>query len=165
MTHSLFIVTGLSGSGKTTTVPVLRSMMGAGFNVYDMDSIVVKGDYQAACNNWIRIAYFNSLSGHCTVLFGVIPQAYNLELCDYFHRFDSVHYLLLHCSNAERTKRLTARNVWTEEGITAANDFASRMFEEAMLSLQPIVDTTDTPTPIVAFQIKEWVLKHWVERN
>ncbi|PWW05116.1 hypothetical protein DFQ01_10599 [Paenibacillus cellulosilyticus] len=159
MTFPLFIVAGTSGSGKTTVSYEVQKVLGVGFNVYDMDTIVVKQDFQTACNNWIRIAYHNALGGNTTILFGAVPYPYNVFVCDHFHHFDQLHYLLLHCNQDTRNQRLTERGGWTPNGIQQTIAYGEKQYAEFKRANFPIINTTDTPVTQVAEQIKEWVLK------
>jgi broad-specificity NMP kinase len=158
MKFPLFIVTGVSGSGKSTTAGELRKVM-VGFDLFDMDVIVNNNDYQTACCNWLKIAYFNALSGHNTILFGNVPQPYNIHICDHSHLFDPIHYLHLHCNDAVRTQRLNARKVWDAVGIQHALKLSKEMVDKAQAAVPPtpIIDTSNTPVLQVAEQIKKWV--------
>lgn len=159
MIFPLYIVAGTSGAGKTTTAREVRQLMGVGFNVYDMDIIVVEQDFQSACNNWIRIAYDNALSGNTTILFGAVPYPYNVRVCDFFHYFDPPHYLLLHCDKEMRNQRLTDRKSWTPNGIKQTIVYAEKQYAEFDRANLPIIDTSNAPVSQVAAQIKEWVLE------
>jgi len=158
MTFPLYIVAGTSGSGKSTAVKIVRKIMGAGFNVYDMDTIIVDGNFQTACQHWLRIAYANSLSGNTTILFGAVPFPYDVNICDHFHFFHPVHYILLHCNSACRTERLLKRGSWTKQGIEGTNNYADKLYKNYVYANLPIIDTTNIPPAQVANQIKEWIL-------
>ncbi len=133
-------------------------MMGSGFNIYDMDSIIVDKNFQTACQHWLRIAYANALSGNTTILFGAVPYPYNVNICDHFHFFHPIHYLLLHCNSASRTERLQKRGGWTEEGIQGTNIYAKQLYKNYISASLPIIDTTNKQPAQVANQIKEWIL-------
>ncbi|MCK2020920.1 AAA family ATPase [Peribacillus frigoritolerans] len=157
MTFPLFIVTGLSGSGKSTTAKEVKRII-VDFYVFDMDIIVNNDDYQTACNNWMKIAYYNALSGRNTILFGNVPQPYNIHICDHSHLFDPI-YLHLHCNDAVRTQRLNARKVWDAVGIQHTLKSSKEMVDKAQAAVPPIpiIDTSNTPVLQVAEQIKKWV--------
>jgi hypothetical protein len=78
------------------------------------------------------------------------------------------YYLNLHCDDATRDARLRARPGWrrcTEEFIAEHRKFARWLLENAPTAFDPpmpTVDTTDTPVPEVALQIRDWARKHWV---
>lgn len=156
----LFLVAGLSGAGKTTVVPVVSKLLGKGFNVYDMDDLVENNNFQAACNLWLRIVYFNSRCGNHTILFGSIPYAYQPELCEDYAMFSPVCKLLLHCNDSVRTIRLEERGgVWKEgNNLNVALHAAQGMYQEATALQIPIVDTSTTPIEIVAQQVKDWII-------
>ncbi|MEK4014031.1 hypothetical protein [Peribacillus sp. FSL M8-0224] len=157
MTFPLFIVTGQSGSGKSTTAKEVKRIM-AHFYVFDMDIIVNNDDYQTACSNWMKIAYYNALSGRNTILFGNVPQPYNIHICEHPQLFHPI-YLHLHCNDAVRTKRLNARKVWDAVGIQHTLKLSKEMVDKAQASVPPIpiIDTSNTPVLQVAEQIKRWV--------
>ncbi|WP_430507713.1 hypothetical protein [Rossellomorea marisflavi] len=54
----LFIVTGLSGAGKTKASKVLRRLA-QNFYVFDMDILVEHKDFQKAACQWLTIARYN----------------------------------------------------------------------------------------------------------
>ncbi|MET1178383.1 hypothetical protein ABG775_10545 [Peribacillus simplex] len=89
MTFPLFIVTGISGSGKSATSLELQKLM-VDFNVFDIDLIVNNDDYLTACDNWLKVAYYSAYSGRNSVLFGKVPDPYNVEICDHFPFFNPV---------------------------------------------------------------------------
>ncbi|WP_337099019.1 AAA family ATPase [Paenibacillus sp. YIM B09110] len=160
MTYPLFIVTGPSGSGKSTIVKELRKEMSKGFNLYDMDYIVNDQDYQTACNNWMRVSYFNSLNGNITILFGAVPFPYDVNKCDYFYHFDPVHYMLLHCSDSSRIQRLNARGGWSPKALEDTNAYAQRLRDAALAKSDPVIDTSITSVSEAVVQIQGWVKKH-----
>ncbi|MGE7879779.1 AAA family ATPase [Peribacillus muralis] len=159
MKFPLFIVTGVSGSGKSITAEELRKVM-VGFDVFDMDVIVNNNDYQTACSNWLKIAYYNALSGRNTILFGNVPEPYNIHICDHSHFFGPIHYLYLHCNDDVRTQRLHARKVWDAVGIQQTLDLSKEMADNARNAVPPIpiLDTTNTPLSQIVNYIKKWAL-------
>ncbi|MCY9007301.1 hypothetical protein [Peribacillus frigoritolerans] len=161
MTFPLFIVTGLSGSGKSTTTLELQKVM-TDFNVYDMDLIVNNEDYQTACENWLRIAYSNALSGRATILFGNVPSPYNVEICSHFPLFNPIHYLHLYCNEEVRTQRLTVRGGWKAEDIRIVNEVSEKLVNEARTAVPsiPIIDTSHIPVSKVVDQLKKWVMNN-----
>ncbi|MGG0541277.1 AAA family ATPase [Priestia aryabhattai] len=159
MKFPLFIVTGVSGSGKSTTAGELRKIM-IGFDVFDMDLIVNNNDYQTACSNWLKIAYYNVSNGCNTILFGNVPEPYNIQMCEYLELFDPIYYLHLHCEDTVRIQRLNTRKVWTVVDILYALNLSKKMVNKAQSAVPPIpiLDTTHMPVPEVADYIKKWVL-------
>lgn len=163
MSMPLYIVTGISGSGKSVTSKAVRRLMTA-YNVFDMDAIVNSRDeFQLACNNWLRIANSIAESGRSTILFGDVPDPYNIFMCDHFKSFEEIYYLHLYCNDLVRTQRLLARGGWTLEGIYHTNQKAGMCLQQAIESTPPIpvIDTSTIPVSQVAELIQNWVLYKW----
>jgi broad-specificity NMP kinase len=156
----LFVVTGASGTGKTTISSMVRELL-PDFDVFDMD-IINNVDWQIAKANWLRIAYSISLSGRGTVLCGtMIPE--NIELADHKNKFEKILYINLHCDDQTRERRLIARG-WEESLIEEHKKFANWLLqnsEQAFIPPMSTIDTTKHSPENVANQIKEWVLKNW----
>ncbi|MDF2961880.1 MAG: hypothetical protein K0S39_3615 [Paenibacillus sp.] len=131
------------------------------YDVFDMDAIVSSAaEFQTACNNWLRIADSIAKCGRSTILFGDVPEPYNVFMCDHFKNFKEVHYLHLYCNDLVRTKRLLARGGWTLEGIYYTNQKAGMYLQQAIGSNPPIpvIDTSIIPVSQAADLIKNWVL-------
>ncbi|WP_285767026.1 AAA family ATPase [Peribacillus sp. SI8-4] len=163
ITYPLFIVTGISGSGKSaTSLELQKIMVDANVNIFDMDLIVNDENYQQACDNWLKVAYYSAYSGRNTVLFGHVPDPYDVEICDHFPFFGPVHYLHLFCNDKARTERLAARGKWTENSIDYMNDLSEKLVKEAQTSFPPIptIDTSTMAPSQVAKLIKKWILKN-----
>jgi broad-specificity NMP kinase len=156
----LFVVTGSSGTGKTTICSLVRNLL-PDFDVFDMD-IIQNVDWQIAKANWLRIAYSISLSGRGTILCGtMIPE--NIESADHKDKFDNILYINLHCDDQTREQRLMTRG-WDESSIEEYKNFAGWLLQNADKAFKPAmptIDTTNTHPDEVAKQIKEWVLKNW----
>ena len=159
----LFIITGYSGSGKSTTTLYLRDILPE-FDVFDMDTLVCDNNYQRACNHWVRVAFANALEGRGTVLLGNVPDPYNIQLGDYSYYFHPIHYLYLYCQPEERIKRLKARGVWADKDIERIINLANQSYNESVTSDPPIpiIDTTNTSEQQVAELIKGWVMSIWI---
>ncbi len=151
----LFIVTGASGTGKTTISSLVRKQLPE-FDVFDMD-IIDNVDWQIAKENWLRIAYSISLSGRGTVLCGtMVPE--NIASSDYIDRFDRILYMNLHCDDVTRQ--------WDENLIEDHKNFASWLLQNSETAFEPPmqkIETAELTAEEVAEQIKEWVLKNWCE--
>lgn len=159
MVFPLFIVTGISGSGKSTAAIELGKIM-PDYNVFDMDLIVHNDDYQTACCNWLKIAYTTALNGRSTILFGNVSHPYDIQSCELFPAFSPIRFIHLHCHKEERLKRLEARKVWTQETLEEAIELSEEMLEKASAADPPIpvINTSITPVHEVAEEIKRWVL-------
>ncbi|MDM5277296.1 AAA family ATPase [Paenibacillus silvae] len=154
--QSLFVITGASGTGKTTVSSHVRKLLPE-FDVFDMD-IIDNVDWQIAKENWLRVAYSISLSGRGTVLCGtMVPE--NIASSSYIDRFDRILYINLHCDDTTRQARLAARG-WNEEMIEDHRNFANWLLQNADTAFDPAmptVDTTDLSSEEAAKQIEQWV--------
>lgn len=156
-TTPLFIVTGLSGAGKTITSKVLRKMA-TNFYVFDMDILVENQNFQKAACQWLTIARYNSISQKSTLLFGAVPDPYNLEICPDYQTFPIVHTALLHCNHEDRYKRLQDRgSVWTDENILLTIEEAEQQYNEAKKKKMPIINTSLYTVEEVAEGLYYWV--------
>lgn len=156
----LFVITGASGTGKTTVASHVRELLPE-FDVFDMD-IINNVDWQIAKENWLRVAYSISLSGRSTVLCGtMVPE--NIASSQYIEQFDRIHYVNLHCDDATREMRLQARG-WDQNAIEDHRNFANWLLQntdKAFDPAMPTVDTTDLSSEEAAKQIAEWIRKNW----
>lgn len=129
----LFVITGASGTGKTTVSSHVRKLLPE-FDVFDMD-IIDNVDWQIAKENWSRVAYSISLSGRGTILCGtMVPE--NIASSKYIDQFDQVHYVNLHCDDHVREARLQARG-WNEDAIEDHRNFAN--WSAAKMRVPPLI--------------------------
>lgn len=153
----LFIVTGLSGAGKTKASKVLRRLA-QNFYVFDMDILVEHKDFQKAACQWLTIARYNSISHKATVLFGPVPNPYNIEECPDYKAFSTVHTALLHCDPEDRYARLKERgNIWLEENIRLTIEEADHIYKKAVTDNMPIINTSRHSVEEVAEGLFYWV--------
>ncbi|MDR6723630.1 broad-specificity NMP kinase [Paenibacillus amylolyticus] len=156
----LFVVTGASGTGKTTICALVRESLPE-FDVFDMD-IIDNVDWQIAKANWLRIAYSISLSGRGTVLCGtMVPE--NIESADHKDKFETIHYINLHCDDETRAARLLARG-WGNEAVQEHKNFANWLVQNASVAFtppMPTINTSELAPEEVAKEIKDWVLSNW----
>lgn len=153
----LFIITGLSGAGKTATSKVLRRLS-TSFYVFDMDILVEHNDFQKACCQWMKIARYNSISDKATVLFGSVPTPYNLEACKDYQTFTTVYTVLLHCEQKDRYQRLRDRgDLWLEENIWLTIKEAEMIHQNANVEEIPIINTSQHSVEEVAEELYYWI--------
>lgn len=159
----LFIVTGASGSGKTTVVKRLREALPE-CEIFDTDEMHAK-DWHQARSNWLKVAYQIAQSGRHTVLCGTMMPR-DVEACDHFRFFRHVYYLNLHCDDASREARLRARPSWRGSGseafIAEHKRFAHWLLENAASEFDPPMPTVDNTliSPAeAAGQIRDWVIR------
>jgi len=156
----LFVVTGASGTGKTTVSSSLRKLL-PDFDVFDMD-IINNVDWQIAKANWLKIAYSISLSGRGTVLCGtLVPE--NIESAAYKDKFKHILYINLDCNDQVREQRLKARG-WNDEAVEDHKNFARWLRENSDRAFDPpmpTIDTSNLSPEEAAEQIKHWVIQNW----
>lgn len=129
----LFIVTGTSGSGKTTVIPFLREKLPE-YCVFDIDSMIPE-DYDIMKCNWLRVARDIAKSGRPTILCGtIIPE--NLKTCDQIDEFCEIFYINLDINAQVINKRLNERN-WNNELIQNCVDFSVWLGKNADTSFDP----------------------------
>lgn len=162
MGASLFIVTGVSGAGKTDIAKKLRFFMGYDFEVYDMDMILDDYDnFREAGRAWVKIANWHAEIGRKTILCGSLPD-YHLTEQELFQKFEHVHYCYLTCSDEERARRLAIRGgSWTPQNIRCANEWDHALKAQAMNSNPPIpvIDTTLTTVEQATEKVWRWIKK------
>ncbi|CAI6052302.1 hypothetical protein PAECIP112173_01442 [Paenibacillus sp. JJ-100] len=156
----LFVVTGASGTGKTTVSSHVRELLPE-FDVFDMD-IIDNVDWQIAKENWLRVAYSISLSGRGTVLCGtMVPE--NIASSNYIERFERILFINLHCDDTTRETRLKARG-WNKNAIEDHRNFANWLVQNADTAFNPAmptIDTTNLSSEEAAKQIEQWVKRNW----
>ncbi|PLS01913.1 AAA family ATPase [Neobacillus cucumis] len=154
----LFIITGASGTGKSTVVPYLREMLDH-FDVFDIDVISEDvGDWQKLKNVWLKVASNIAKSHRMTVLCGTI-MPWDVEKCDTYQDFSHIYYLNLHCDDATREIRLSKRG-WSQELIEEHKIFAKWLLENAEKAYSPPMPIVESNSNVheVALNIKNWVL-------
>jgi hypothetical protein len=113
----LFLITGASGSGKTTAclelIPLLRSEC----VILDTDILwgtvpaTPEDDYRSYREMWLRVAKNIGQAGQPVALCGsAIPQQY--ESCTERRYFSTLHYLALVCEDHLLIERLQSRPAW-----------------------------------------------------
>jgi len=156
----LFVVTGASGSGKSTVFPVLSNVLSE-CAVFDVDWLIDplkritpdKGvDWENFRDAWLSVAHGVAQSGRATVLLGPV-FAEQLEASPARRWIGPIHYAVLHCADATRRARLQNRPIWRARQIEENVSFARYLREHAELSV-----STDELTPVqVAGELAEWV--------
>ena len=158
----LFVVTGASGSGKSTVVGELRCQLPE-FIVFDSDLLWGRtGDHYH--NNWLRIAYSIAQGGRYILICGTL-MPWDLDACEDRGLVGTIHFLNLHCSDEIREQRLRARpagrNSASEDFINEHRRFAHWLIVNASVKYDPPMVTVDTSSKSVrevAQEIAQWVL-------
>jgi len=118
----LFIITGSSGSGKTTIclelIPLVQECV-------ILESDILWGAFPADPENnyrdyrnlWLRVAKNVGQSGRPVVLCGTAtPEQF--EACPERRYFSTLHYLTMICDDQLLEERLKQRPVWRQSGST-----------------------------------------------
>ncbi len=150
----LFIVTGVSGSGKTNISKELRFIVEDDFDAFDMDLITEDyNKFHEMGRVWLKVALWNAERGRKSILCGSFPD-YQLTGHETFSEFANVYYCYLTCSDEVRTKRLTARGgAWTDQNIQYANEWDYYLKSQAINACPISVIDTSFITPDQAAEI------------
>lgn len=151
----LFVVTGASGTGKSTITGALRSLLPR--------CLVVEGDvilHVAALgwdnfrNTWLQLAHAAALGGQVTVLTGSITPD-DLERLPGRKLIGPIHTALLDCPDDVLADRLRARPAWrgAHGMITQNQQFAAWLRSR----ITPSFDTSAASPTEVAEQVAAWV--------
>jgi gluconate kinase len=153
----LFVVTGASGTGKSTIVEPLRRRL--------PDCLIVETDvilHVAALgwdtwrNTWLQLAHAIALNRRATVLCGsLLPE--QLEGLPARRLVGPIHFCNLDCPDAVLATRLRARPAWRgwhEATIVEHQRFAAKLRAQ----IQPTFDTSVLRIQEVADCVAGWVL-------
>jgi len=153
----LFIVTGASGTGKTTiTEPLRRALPGC--DVFDTDIIlqVAAFGWDTWRNTWLRLAHGIALNGRVTVLCGsLMPD--QLETLPARKLVGPIRFCNLDCPDTVLEDRLRRRPAWrgtsTEDAIARHQRFAAWL----RANIQPCYDTSQLTPAETAERIATWI--------
>jgi len=168
----LFVVTGASGTGKTTTCEFLLHAFSE-IVVLESDVLLAtlksfsEDDLQRYWNHWLRLIVHLHQAGKPVLLCGtVLPR--HLESAPDRDGLDAIHYLALTCDDAEIRRRLGERPAWRgcdDAFITehvAFNQWwrdwktLERHQDKKALSVNHLDTTDETPTRTAAL-VRTWV--------
>jgi len=163
----LFIITGASGSGKTTVCLSLVSLLK---ECVVMESDILWGafppteeqGYQDYRNMWLRVAKNIGQAGRPVVLCGTaLPE--QVENCAERRYFSTIYYLAMVCDDAILKERLTARPQWRASG---SNDFIEQMLQfndwlkdHAAITNPPMTlhDSSNTSILKTSQEVAQWI--------
>lgn len=152
--YPLVIVTGASGSGKTTVIPELYRLCPEHI-VVDLDAMYPPlEDWKKVMNVWLTVADQLRLNSRLLVISGTI-MPWHYEKLDLRNRF-TPYYIGLHCSDQVRNFRLTARHC-SEQVIQDHEDFNDWLINNAEVAFDPpmqLIDTSNDLPREVGRQIK-----------
>lgn len=166
----LFIVTGASGTGKTTVGLRLGAVLPECV-VLDSDILWCKpfeelegtdADAHPFRTVWLRMAKNIGQAGRPVVLFGsALPQQF--ESSPERRYFGRIHYLTLVCSGDVLDQRLRGRPGWrksgTDEVRQVMQNFNRWLWENAPTTTPPmaVVDTTSISIDMTVESVAKWV--------
>jgi len=158
----LFVVTGASGSGKTTVYPHLVRALPECV-VFDVDWLM--DSFGQACapaplswpafrDAWLSIAHGAAQGGRHTVLLGpFLPD--QLASLPARRWVTDIHFAVLDCSDDVRRARLAARPQWRERAIGEHIAFAAHL-----RTIVPMLVRTDASPADAAERVAGWVREH-----
>ena len=163
----LFVLTGASGVGKTTTCLALGATAKE-FVVMESDILWREEfnqpttDYRNYRETWLRVCKNISQAGKPVVLCGAgIPSQF--EACVERRYFSDIHYLALVCEDKVLASRLRDRPAWRG---SSKNEYINehvafnRWLKKNALNTQPpmaLLDTSDISVDESVEGVKEWI--------
>jgi hypothetical protein len=160
----LFVVTGASGSGKTTVLPHLLACLPE-FVIFDVDWLIDPVarasaprpvDWDALRDTWLTIAHGAAQGGRPTVLLGsIVPGQFDGLPARRW--VSDIHFAVLYCPYDVLRTRLAARPAWRGSDIDEHVRFAAalrRLVDTALVDT--VIDTTGTPEQ-TALRVAGWV--------
>lgn len=163
----LFVVSGASGSGKTT---VMHHLLHTLPECVVLESDILWGtvaedgpnDFHSYYDLWLRVVKAVAQAGKPVVLCGTaLPET--IERLPERRYIGPIHYLALVCDARVQRERLVARPAWrksgTEEFLQAQTGFNHHLLQHAMEMSPPmeLLDTTEVPAVETARQVRRWV--------
>jgi hypothetical protein len=154
--HPLFVVTGASGTGKSTILEPLQRRL-PGCEVLETDVIlhVAALGWDTWRNTWLQLAHAIALNGRATVLCGpLLPE--HLEELPARRLVGPIHLCNLDCPDAVLADRLRARPAWrgwTEEKIVEQQRFAAWL----RARIRPTFNTGMLSADEAADRVAQWV--------
>ena len=163
----IFLITGASGSGKTTIIPELYKQCPEHIIIIDMDSLFtpLNGNWEVIKNVWIYTANELALNNKIVILNGIFTPM-DFEQVDLKNNFKP-YFIGLYCNDKERERRLNLRN-WSDELINFNIDFNKWLIDNADKDFNPkmtLIDTSNIPPSMVALKVKEIIDKFLSEEK
>jgi hypothetical protein len=160
-TRDLFVVTGASGSGKSTVFPLLLDRLAGECLVFDVDWLIDplgraapdgQVNWPSFRDAWLHVAHGVAQNGLPTLL---LAPFFPKQLDDLPGRawVGDIHYLVPDCPDDERRRRIEARPRWRGRDIGEQTEFGRWL----RANLAPVVDTSTMTPAEVADAIVAWV--------
>ena len=153
----LFVVTGASGSGKTTvTGPLCRLLPECAVFEGDLINQAAALGWDMWRDTWLRLAHGVAQGGRATVLCtSLLPS--QLESLPARKLLGPIHFCNLDCPDDVLAARLRARPAWrhtnTEDAVLAHQRFAAWLREH----IDPSWDTSGLSPEETAGRIADWI--------
>jgi hypothetical protein len=158
----LFVVTGASGSGKTSVYPHLAAALRDSV-VFDVDWLIdsfaqarqpAPVNWPAFRDAWLAVAHGVAQGGRHTVLLGpFMPD--QLTSVPARRWVADIHFAALDCDDDVRRARLAARPRWRARAIDDHIAFAAHLRK----TIPVVIPTHGSPVE-VAERVAEWVRAH-----
>jgi adenylate kinase family enzyme len=163
----LFVITGASGTGKTTTCLAL-AVKAKDFVVMESDILwrdefnQPATDYRNYRETWLRVCKNISQTGRSVILCGAgVPAQF--ERCVERRYFSDIHYLALVCDDEVLASRLRNRPAWrgtsTDEYVKEHIAFNRWLKSNASSTEPPItlLDTSEITAEESVKAVEKWV--------
>jgi hypothetical protein len=153
----LFVVTGASGTGKSTVTEPLRRQL-PDCEVFDADALlhVAALGLDVYRGTWLRLAHDIALNGRVTVLAGSLLPG-QLETLPGRKLIGPIRFCTLDCPDAVIAERLRGRPSWRFTSKEAAVAEHQRFAAWLRTHIHPCYDTSVLSPAETAEQIAAWV--------
>jgi len=153
----LFVVTGASGTGKSTITGPLRRLL-PDCEVFDTDTIlgVAALGWDAYRSTWLRLAHAVALNGRMTVLCGSLLPS-QLEVLPARKLIGPIHWCTLDCPDAVLAERLGSRPSWRGSSTESVIGEHQRFAAWLRAHIRPCLDTGELSPAETAEQVATWV--------
>jgi Predicted GTPase len=161
----LFIITGASGVGKSTTCEILFQSESK-YIVMESDLLwneiynTPETNYNDYRKLWLQVCANISQIGKPVVLCGcAVPEQF--EACEERELFTEIHYLAVVCGDNKLESRMrNGRSITDESWITGSKEFNRWLKENVGANNITLLDTTEL-SPKQASEIADnWIIKH-----
>jgi RNase adaptor protein for sRNA GlmZ degradation len=153
----LFVVTGASGTGKSTVMEPLRARL-PDVEVFDVDVTlqVAAIGWDVWRDTWLRLVHAVALNGRVCVLCGSLTPD-QLETLPARKLIGSIHFCLLDCPDETLADRLRSRPPWRDSSSDAMIAQHQRFAAWLRANIRPCLDTNELTPDQTADRIASWI--------